>query len=214
MAKTDLIEEMHRYRLVAVLRSSTSAEAVSTAQAVAEAGVTFVEITLSVPGALGVIEKLARTEGLHVAGGTVLSKKDAQRAIAAGAKIIVTPTLELELVPVCRKAGVPCVIGAATPTEILTAARAGADLVKIFPADCLGGSDFVRQILAPMPDLRLLVSGGVNLENVRDYVELGVTGICLGSAFLKKLYVEGGHSLVVKQVHEFVRMVDGGKNNP
>ena len=86
MAKTDLIEEMHRYRLVAVLRSSTSAEAVSTAQAVAEAGVKFVEITLSVPGALGVIEKLARTEGLHVAGGTVLSKKDAQRAIAAGAK--------------------------------------------------------------------------------------------------------------------------------
>ena len=207
--RNQMVGEMHRYRLVAVLRSATPDEAHATAQAVAEAGVKFVEVTLSVPGAFGVIEKLAERSGLHVAGGTVLSKKDAKRAIAAGAQLIVSPTLELDLIPICRKEGIPCVIGASTPTEILTAARAGADLVKIFPADCVGGPNFVRQILGPMPDLRLLVSGGVHLDNVREYVELGVTGVCLSSAYLKKLFAEGGERSIVKQVKPFVEMVNG-----
>jgi 2-dehydro-3-deoxyphosphogluconate aldolase / (4S)-4-hydroxy-2-oxoglutarate aldolase len=119
-----------------------------------------------------------------VGAGTVLSKQDAKQAIEAGACFVVAPSLELDLIPLCHKAGVACFPGAATPTEILTAHRVGADLVKIFPADLLGGPYFIKQMQGPFPDVRFMVSGGVSLANVQEYVQTGVTGICLGSAYL------------------------------
>lgn len=205
--KAELTGRMHQHRLVAVVRSKSAEEALATARAVADAGVWFVEITLTVPEAFGVIKELAVRRDLFVGAGTVLSKKEAQQAIAAGARFVVSPTLELDLIPICHKAGVVCVSGAATPTESLTAARAGADLVKIFPADCLGGPSFVRQMLGPLPNVRFMVSGGVNLSNVREYVELGVTGLALGSAFLAELFAGGGHDRVREQVRQFVEEV-------
>lgn len=205
--RAELTTRMHQHRLVAVVRSKSADEALATARAVADAGVWFVEITLTVPGALGVIKELAARRDLFVGAGTVLSKKEAQQAIAAGARFVVSPTLELDLIPLCHKAGVACVSGAATPTEIRTAARAGADLVKIFPADCLGGASFVRQMLGPLPNVRFMVSGGVNLGNVREYVELGVTGLALSSAFLADLLAAGGHDRVREQARQFVEAV-------
>lgn len=208
MELSGLIGEMHRYRLVAVLRSKTMEEALATVRAVAEGGVKFVEITLTVPGAVGLIESLGKRKDLYVGAGTVLSKDEAHKAIAAGARFIVSPTLELELIPICRKAGVSCISGSASPTEILNAMRAGADLVKIFPADCLGGPSFVRQMLGPFPDARFMVSGGVNKENVKEYVTIGVTGIVLGSAFLSNQLSQGGHEGLARQVRHFVKLVD------
>lgn len=205
--KAGLIDEMHRHRLVAVVRSKSPEEALATADAVAAGGVKFVEITLTVPGAFSLIETLAKRSDLYVGAGTVLSNDQAQQAIASGASFVVSPTLELNLISVCREAGIACVSGAATPTEIITAVRAGADLVKIFPADCLGGPHFVRQMLAPLPDVRLMVSGGVNQSNVKEYVELGVTGLALGSAFLGNLWLKEGHDGLVKHVRHFVELV-------
>ncbi len=207
MGRNELIAEMHRHRIVAVVRSKSAKEAIETAEAVADGGVKFVEITFSVPGAAGVIEALAKRGDLRIGGGTVLSPDDAQRAIAAGAEFIVSPTLELNLVPICRAADVACVSGAATPTEMISAARAGADLVKIFPADCAGGPHFVRQILAPFPDMRLMVSGGVDESNVKEYTALGVTGICLGSAMLANHLAKGGREGLAKQAAKFVKLV-------
>jgi 2-dehydro-3-deoxyphosphogluconate aldolase/(4S)-4-hydroxy-2-oxoglutarate aldolase len=192
---------------VAVVRSKTAEEALATANAVAEGGVKFVEITLTIPGALGVLENLASRRDLNLGAGTVLSDKEAEGAIAAGARFVVSPTLELNLISLCHKAGIACVSGAATPTEIITAMRAGADLVKIFPADCLGGPHFVRQMLGPLPDVRLMVSGGVNEGNLKEYVELGVTGIVLGSAFLGNLLSEG-HDKLTRRVRHFVSLID------
>ena len=203
-----LIGEMHRYRLVAVVRSKTAEEAMATVNAVAEGGVKFIEITLTIPGALGVIEALAQRSNLYVGAGTVLTNEQAQNAIAAGARFVVSPTLELNLIPICRGAGVACISGATTPTEIIGAIRAGADLVKIFPADCLGGPNFVRQMLGPFPDLRSMVSGGVSQDNIKEYVELGVTGVVLGSPLLINLLSEGGHGEVVRHVRHFVKQVD------
>ncbi|MFQ5851266.1 MAG: bifunctional 4-hydroxy-2-oxoglutarate aldolase/2-dehydro-3-deoxy-phosphogluconate aldolase [Candidatus Binatia bacterium] len=205
---TGLIAEMHRYRLVAVVRSKTEEEALVTAEAAAEGGVKFVEITFTVPGALRVIETLVKREDLCVGAGTVLSDKQAQQAIAAGARFIVSPTQELSLIPICHEAGVACVSGAATPTEIITAKRAGADLVKVFPAGCLGGPHFVRQMLGPLPDVRFMISGGVSQDNIKEYVDLGVTGIVLGSASLANQLSKGGHKELACYVRDFVKLVD------
>src|SRR5262249_59807361 len=162
----------------------------TTACAASDAGIWFAEITLTVPDAFSVIERLALRSDLYVGAGTVLSKQDGKKAIEAGARFVVSPTLELDLIPLCHKAGVACFRGAATPTEILTARRMGADLVKIFPADLAGGPYFIRQMQGPFPDIRFMVSGGVSLANVQEYVRIGVTGICLGSTYLGNLLAE------------------------
>jgi 2-dehydro-3-deoxyphosphogluconate aldolase / (4S)-4-hydroxy-2-oxoglutarate aldolase len=204
----DVVARMQRHRLVAVVRPKSADEAYRTACAASDAGICFVEITFTVPGALRVIERLALRNGLYIGAGTVLSKKDGKEAIEAGARFVVSPTLELDLIPLCHKAGVACFPGAATPTEILTARRMGADLVKIFPADLVGGPYFIRQMQGPFPDVRFMVSGGVSLANVQEYIQLGVTGICLGSAYLGSLLVEKGNGGFVKEIKEFIKRVE------
>jgi len=208
MDRGELIQEMGRTRLVAVVRSKSAEEALATAKAVAQGGVQFIEITFSVPSALDVIEILVAEGRLHVGAGTVLSNEEAEEAIGTGAQFIVSPSLELNLIPICHDANVPCIPGAATPTEILAAARAKADLVKIFPADTIGGPHFVRQMSGPFPDIRFMVSGGVSLTNIKGYVQAGVTGICLGSAYLTSTLAQKGHAGLVGELQQFVNLVD------
>ena len=208
MDRGELIQEMGRTRLVAVVRSKSAEEALATAKAVAEGGVQFIEITFSVPSALDVIEVLVAEGRLHVGAGTVLANEEAEEAIGTGAQFIVSPSLELNLIPICHDANVPCIPGAATPTEILAAARAKADLVKIFPADTIGGPHFVRQMSGPFPDIRFMVSGGVSLTNIKEYVQAGVTGICLGSAYLTSTLAQKGHAGLVSELQQFVSLVD------
>ena len=208
MDRGELIQEMGRTRLVAVVRSKSAEEALATAKAVAQGGVQFIEITFSVPSALDVIEILVAEGRLHVGAGTVLSNEEAEEAIGTGAQFIVSPSLELNLIPICHEANVPCIPGAATPTEILAAARAKADLVKIFPADTIGGPDFVRQMSGPFPNIRFMVSGGVSLTNIKEYVRAGVTGICVGSAYLTSTLAQKGHAGLVSELQQFVSLVD------
>ncbi|HEY7321251.1 MAG TPA: bifunctional 4-hydroxy-2-oxoglutarate aldolase/2-dehydro-3-deoxy-phosphogluconate aldolase [Candidatus Binatia bacterium] len=205
---TDITVHLRSQRLVAVVRSKTADEAYRTACAASDAGIRFAEITLTVPDALDVIERLAARTDLYVGAGTVLSKEDGKKAINAGARFIVSPTLELDLIPICHRAGVACFPGAATPTEILSARRMGADLVKIFPADLLGGPYFIRQMQGPFPDVRFMVSGGVNLGNVQEYVQIGVVGICLGSAYLDSLLAGKGSAGFIKEIKKFIKRVE------
>jgi len=208
MNRAALITEMQRSRLVAVVRSKTPEDALALAQAAIDGGVKFVEITFSVPGAPHVIKNLSGHPDAHVGAGTVLSKKQAEATIGAGAKFIVSPTLELDLIPICHEANIACFPGAATPTEILTAARAGAELVKIFPADLVGGVDFIRQMVGPFPEVRFMVSGGVNLSNVKDYVQVGAIGICLGSAYLGSFLAQHGRERFIEEMKKFTRAVN------
>jgi 2-dehydro-3-deoxyphosphogluconate aldolase/(4S)-4-hydroxy-2-oxoglutarate aldolase len=208
MDRIELIREMDQYRLVAVVRSKSAEEAVATAKAVLQGGVKFIEITFTVPGALDIIKSLAARQGLHVGAGTVLSREQAETAMGVGAEFIVAPSLELNLISICHEGHVPCIPGAATPTEILTAARAKADLVKIFPADTVGGPHFIRQLSGPFPEVRFMVSGGVTMANTKEYVQAGVTGICLGSAYLASTLAEKGHGGLVNELQRFVKLVD------
>lgn len=207
MNRIELTQELYQHRLVAVVRSKSAAEALALAHAAGEGGIKFVEITFSVPGALDVVKELAARKNLHVGAGTVLAPQQAERAIAAGAEFVVSPSLELNLIGLCHTNDIPCFPGAATPTEIIAAQRAHADLVKIFPADLVGGPYFIRQMQGPFPDVRFMVSGGVNLKNVSEYVQAGVTGICLGSAYLGSLLADKGKKGFVKEVHQFVELV-------
>lgn len=207
MDRTKLIPELHASRLVAVVRSKSGDDALALAQAAAEGGIKFVEITFSVPGALDVIKELAGRKDIHVGAGTVLAPQQAERAIGVGAEFVVSPSLELNLIGICHMANVACFPGAATPTEIVAAQRARADLVKIFPADLVGGPYFIRQMRGPFPDVRFMVSGGVSLKNVTEYVRVGVTGICLGSAYLGNLLAQKGRKQFVKELQKFVKRV-------
>ena len=189
------------------MRSKTPDDALALARAAADGGIKFVEITFSVPGALDVIKELARRNDIHIGAGTVLAPQQAERAIGVGAEFIVSPSLELNLIGICHMANVACFPGAATPTEIVAAQRARADLVKIFPADLVGGPNFIRQMQAPFPDVRFMVSGGVSLKNVTSYVQAGVIGICLGSAYLGGLLEKKGKQSFVLEMQKFVKLV-------
>jgi len=207
MDRVALLSELHQLRLVAVVRSKSAEAALALACAAVEGGIQFVEITFSVPGALDVIKDLAGRKGVHVGAGTVLAPQQAERAIHAGAEFVVSPSLELNLIGLCHSANIACFPGAATPTEIIAAQRAHADLVKIFPADLAGGPYFIRQMQGPFPEVRFMVSGGVSLKNVAEYVASGVTGICLGSAYLENLLAEKGKKVFVKEMQRFVNTV-------
>jgi 2-dehydro-3-deoxyphosphogluconate aldolase / (4S)-4-hydroxy-2-oxoglutarate aldolase len=205
--RIELTRELYRQRLVAVVRSKSADEALALAHAAGEGGIKFVEITFSVPGALDVIKELAARKTVHVGAGTVLAPQQAERAIGAGAEFVVSPSLELNLIGLCHTANIACFPGAATPTEIIAAQRAHADLVKIFPADLAGGPYFIRQMQGPFPEVRFMVSGGVSLKNLSEYVQVGVTGICLGSAYLENLLTKGGKKRFIKELQQFVQLV-------
>ena len=207
MDRTNLVAQLHTSRLVAVVRSKSAEDALALAHAAAEGGIKFVEITFSVPGAIDVIKELSRRRDFHVGAGTVLAPQQAERAIGAGAEFVVSPSLELNLIGLCHTANIACFPGAATPTEIIAAQRAHADLIKIFPADLAGGPHFIRQMQGPFPEARFMVSGGVSLKNVADYVKAGVTGICLGSAYLDGLLASKGKKTFVKEIQQFVKLV-------
>ncbi|MGE5216410.1 MAG: bifunctional 4-hydroxy-2-oxoglutarate aldolase/2-dehydro-3-deoxy-phosphogluconate aldolase [Chloroflexota bacterium] len=207
MDRTKLVGELHASRLVAVVRSQSADDALALADAAAAGGIKFVEITFSVPGALDVVKELSARKNLHVGAGTVLAPQQAERAIGAGAEFVVSPSLELNLIGLCHSANIACFPGAATPTEIVAAQRAHADLIKIFPADLAGGPYFIRQMQGPFPDARFMVSGGVSLKNVAEYVAAGVTGICLGSAYLENLLVQTGKKSFVKEMQQFTKLV-------
>ncbi len=170
--------------VIAVVRLPESTGLRSLAAALAAGGVSAVEITLTTPGALEAITELASHGGGAVVGaGTVLDEKAARNVIAAGARFVVSPTLDRGVVRYCRDQGVPCLPGAFTPTELLEAWRAGAELVKLFPASALGPR-YLREVLAPLPFLRVVPSGGVSLENTAEWIRAGAAAVSVGSAIV------------------------------
>ena len=170
--------------VIAVVRLPESAGLRNVAAALAAGGVGAVEITLTTPGALEAIADLASPGGDCVIGaGTVLDEKDARNAIAAGARFVVSPTLDRGVVRYCRDQGIASLPGAFTPTELLEAWRAGAALVKLFPASALGPR-YLREVLAPLPFLHVVPSGGVSLDNAGDWIRAGAAAVSVGGALV------------------------------
>jgi 2-dehydro-3-deoxyphosphogluconate aldolase/(4S)-4-hydroxy-2-oxoglutarate aldolase len=165
--------------VVAVVRSPDSAQLVEVARALADGGVTVVEITMTVPDALDVVRQVRRALGDRVllGAGTVLDPETARAALLAGAEFLVAPTVNLDVIRLCQRYDKVVMPGAFTPTEILAAWEAGADVVKVFPADVVGPA-FFQALRGPLPQVRLMPTGGVDLTTAADFLRAGAC--CLG----------------------------------
>jgi 2-dehydro-3-deoxyphosphogluconate aldolase/(4S)-4-hydroxy-2-oxoglutarate aldolase len=179
MTRSDQVRRMIDVGIVAVVRSPDSHQLVNVARALAESGVTVIEITFSVPDALEVIRQVKRQlgESILLGAGTVLDPETARAAILAGAEFIVAPTLNLDVIRLCRRYDKAVLPGAFTPTEILTAWEAGADIVKVFPADAVGPA-FFKALRGPLPQIRVMPTGGVDLTTAAEFLKAGAC--CLG----------------------------------
>jgi 2-dehydro-3-deoxyphosphogluconate aldolase/(4S)-4-hydroxy-2-oxoglutarate aldolase len=201
--------------IVAVVRSPDSQQLVQVCRALAEGGVTTVEITMTVPDALDVIRAVRRALGDRVllGAGTILDPETARAALLAGAEYLVAPTVNLDVIRVCQRYGKLVMPGAFTPTEILTAWEAGADIIKVFPAEVLG-PPFFKAIRAPLPQIRLMPTGGVDLHTAAAFLEAGACCLGIGSQMVEPKAVADGNfdrirELAAKYV-AIVREVRGG----
>ncbi|UCH26450.1 MAG: bifunctional 4-hydroxy-2-oxoglutarate aldolase/2-dehydro-3-deoxy-phosphogluconate aldolase [Trueperaceae bacterium] len=196
-AKTEVLERIAETRLVAILRLPDLSRALRLSVALLEGGANVQEFTLTNPEALEAIEEVraklpAFNEGQAAIGaGSVRNLAEAEAAITAGAQFIVTPITQLEVIAACKEAGVAIIPGAFTPTEIATAWEAGADFVKVFPARVLGPG-YIKDILAPMPYLKLMPTGGVDLENLGTYLDHGAVAVGVGGNLLDKEAIRRG----------------------
>ncbi len=195
--------------VVAIIRVASAQEAVEVCGAIAKGGVKPIEITMTVPGAIDAIKELKdATEGKVLLGaGTVLDPETARAVIIAGAEFVVCPTLNLKVIEVCRRYSKIVIPGALTPTEILTAWEAGADIVKVFPAT-MGGPRYLKDIRGPLPQIRLIPVGGVNLENTPDFIKAGAVAVAVGSSLVdRKAVSEKKYDIITETAKRFVEAV-------
>ncbi|HEX5505295.1 MAG TPA: bifunctional 4-hydroxy-2-oxoglutarate aldolase/2-dehydro-3-deoxy-phosphogluconate aldolase [Thermomicrobiales bacterium] len=190
---TDTLTRLLDGGVVAIVRLDSAAALQQVAEAVRAGGLTALEYTMTTPGALDALREASGRLGddMLLGAGTILDPETARAAILAGARFIVTPTLNRDVIALCRRYSVPIIPGAFTPTEILTAWEAGADLVKVFPAGVLGPGYF-RDVLAPLPQVRLAPTGGVNERTAPEFFKAGAAAIAVGSALIDRATVAAG----------------------
>jgi 2-dehydro-3-deoxyphosphogluconate aldolase/(4S)-4-hydroxy-2-oxoglutarate aldolase len=197
--------------LVPVVRAPSAALAVRAVDALLAGGVSVFEITMTVPGAVGVIEQLVSRFGdrVVVGAGTVLSVADARACIRAGASFVVSPGLDLAVVEEVKSHGVCVMPGALTPTEVITAWKAGADMVKIFPCSALGGPRYLKALRGPLPDVKFLPTGGVTAATAGDYIAAGASALGVGSELVDIAALEAGQdAFVAARARELVAAVE------
>lgn len=187
MSKAAIIDRILNPGIVAVIRANSSEQLLAVSEALYEGGVIGLEITMTTPNALDVIHAVSERLGnkVLVGVGTVLDAETARASILAGAEFVVSPITRPEVIHVANRYGKPVVCGAYTPTEAITAQENGADFIKIFPADQLG-PQYIKNILAPLPQLQIIPTGGVTLETIDSFVKAGVAAVGVGSALVSK----------------------------
>jgi len=199
--------------VIAIMRAKNSDQLLQAADAIRAGGVCVIEVTMTTPGALSVIEKATSRYGQDVVfgAGTVLDAESARAAILAGAQFIVAPSLNLALVELCRRYSVPVFPGAYTATEIVTAWQAGADMVKVFPAS-VGGPGLIKALKAPLPQIELVPVGGVRLENAADFIRAGAAALGVGSALVDRRLLEAkDFDALTDRARGFIKAVEEGR---
>lgn len=208
--KTQILQALKDTGVVAVIRADKPEDLIEVARALRAGGVRFVEITMTVPGALGVIEKAAAAlggEGVCIGAGTILDAGTARLAILAGAAYVVSPVFRPEVIAVCKRYSVPAMPGAMTPTEILNAWEAGADIVKVFPAG-VGGPQFFKDVKGPLPHIDIMPTGMVNQETAPLFIKAGACAVGAGSELAgKPLIAAKDFGAITRNAREFIRLV-------
>ena len=194
---------------VPVLRAPTAEVALRAAEALVEGGVKALEVTFTVPGAEQVLTEAARRyPHLLLGAGTVLDEEVARRALAAGARFIVSPVVCEALLRLSSGGGVDVIPGAASPTEVYRAMAGGATVVKVFPASCLGGPAYLRALRGPFPAVRLLPTGGVKVQDIPAYLEAGAFAVGMGSELLGHLRDDADFAAITARTREVMAVVE------
>lgn len=200
-----------------VVRASSAKQAMRAAEAVCAGGIPIVEITMTVPGAIEVIVQLSKSMASEVliGAGTVLDAATAERCIDAGAEFIVSPGFDFETVKFAKRAGKLMMAGALTPTEVIAAWKAGSDFVKIFPCGTIGGAKYIKALKAPLPQIPMVPTGGVNLNTAADFILAGAAALGIGGELVSASALESGDTApIVEAAQEFVSIVRNARVRP
>ena len=209
LTHSDVIHQIHSTGLVAIIRASGSDELIGVVNALSEGGLTCIEVTMTTPNALEVIRAAREAVGdsAAIGVGTVLDAETARAAMLAGAQFVVAPIVDLPTIEICKRYHVPILPGAMTPTEIVRAWQAGADMVKVFPTGTLGAK-YIKDIRGPLPHIKLVPTGGVDLDTIADFIKAGATALGVGSALVTKEAVKNRDFATLKTTAaEFLKRV-------
>jgi 2-dehydro-3-deoxyphosphogluconate aldolase/(4S)-4-hydroxy-2-oxoglutarate aldolase len=183
MDRAEVLNWIEEIGVIPVVRAASAEEAISVAEAIREGGIPILEITMTVPSAVGVISELRNLydNKVLVGAGTVIDSATAQACVEAGAQFVVSPALNHETIERCNQAEIAIFPGALTPTEVVTAWQAGADAVKVFPCSAVGGPKYLRALKAPLPQIKLVPTGGVSLATAKDFISAGAWALGVGA---------------------------------
>ncbi len=210
MKSSEVVRRIIEIGVVPVVRANSPEEALAAVDAIKAGGVPILEITMTVPGAVKVIERIADMFGDEVVlgAGTVLDPETARACILAGATFIVSPALNLATIELCKRYSVPICPGALTPTEVVTAWQAGADFVKVFPCSAMGGASYIKGLKAPLPQVELIPTGGVNLNTAADFIKAGSSALGIGADLVDLKAIRNGEAhIVTERAVQFAQIV-------
>ncbi len=210
MTKQEILSIIREIGIVPVVRTPSAESAVKAIEAIYEGGIRLAEITMTVPGAVRVLQKLADHFGdrMLLGAGTVLDPETCRVCMLAGAQFFVTPALNFKTIEMAHRYSKPVTPGALTPTEVLAAWEAGADMVKIFPCDNVGGPKYIKALKAPFPQIEMIPTGGVSLTTAGDFLKAGACAVAVGGELIdSKTIREGSYGIFTERARRFLDAV-------
>jgi 2-dehydro-3-deoxyphosphogluconate aldolase/(4S)-4-hydroxy-2-oxoglutarate aldolase len=207
MEKREVLDQIRREKLIPVVRTGDTEDARKAIEILSECGIKVFEITMTVPNAVGLIAELNNTDVL-IGAGTVIDKSQAEKCIEAGAQFIVSPAFDAETVKFCRENNIAVMPGCLTPTEVLTAWNAGADCVKIFPCDVMGGAKYLKTLKTLFPHIEMMPTGGVSLETIGDFFKSGAFAVGVGTDLVDvKAIRQGNFEPIAEKARKYLEIV-------
>jgi 2-dehydro-3-deoxyphosphogluconate aldolase / (4S)-4-hydroxy-2-oxoglutarate aldolase len=211
MTKDQVKQRILEVKIVPVVRASSPEQALGAADAVRKGGIPIVEVTMTVPGAIEVIASLSKQMGSEVliGAGTVLDAATAQKCLDAGAQFLVSPGFDAETVALAKRLGILIMPGSLTPTEVITAWKAGADFVKIFPCGNVGGPGYIKSLKAALPQIPMIPTGGVNLETAAAFLKAGASALGIGGELIAKAALDAGNfAAITESARQYTALVN------
>jgi 2-dehydro-3-deoxyphosphogluconate aldolase/(4S)-4-hydroxy-2-oxoglutarate aldolase len=201
MTKKQVADRIVEIGIVPVIRATSAKQAMYAVEGVCAGGIPVVEITMTVPGAIELLTSLARTSAsdILIGAGTVLDAEDARRCVEAGAQFIVSPGFDAETIEFANRSDTLIMSGALTPTEVITAWKAGSDFIKVLPCGCVGGASYIRALKAPLPNIPLVPTGGVNLKTAPELIEAGAAAIGIGGELISASASQSGNTSEISE---------------
>jgi len=200
---------LRKIGLVPVLRAESEEQGLALAEAIAAGGVTVLEVTMTVPGAVRLMARLTKERpDLLIGAGTVLDPETARICMLEGAQFVVSPALNVKTVEICQRYDIAVLPGALTPTEVVTAWQCGADVIKVFPANALGGAKYLKSLKAPLPQIELIPTGGVSLATAHEFLEAGAFALGVGADLVDtKAIAAGQHEKITENARKYLEIV-------